>query len=55
MVHYLSSFVPLEFIITNDNKKSKDKMSFYDRLKLKSGVDLLLYDLVDDYGYRTIQ
>ena len=54
MVHYMSSFVPLEFIVTNTTK-NKDVLSFYERLKLKSGVDLLLYDLVDNYGYRTIQ
>ena len=53
MVHYLSQFIPLEFLSKNDNKVSK--MNFNERNRTKTGVNNLVYKLVDNYGYKTIQ
>lgn len=51
MIHYLSSFTPLEML---PKKRSDIKMNFNDRLKAKTGVDKLIYKLVDDYGYNNV-
>lgn len=53
MVHYLSRFIPLEFIPKNSDDDAK--MNFNDRSISKTGVNKLVYKLVDNYGYNTIQ